>query len=123
MQTESDSTLLTFLAFFLASVLFSVWLSFPPSANGLPPCGLVAPRTTSCYTHIPEMPGSGRLGGSVGKASNFGSGQDLVVGGFETHVGLCADSLEPEPASDSVSPSLSALPPPPCSVSVSLKYK
>ena len=37
----------------------------------------------------------GRLGGSVGYASNFGSGHDLAVCGFEPHIGLCADSLEP----------------------------
>ena len=48
----------------------------------------------------------GRLGGSVGWASDFGSGHDLAVRGFEPRVGLCADSSEP--ASDSVSPSLSA---------------
>ena len=37
----------------------------------------------------------GHLGGSVGEASNFGSGHDLSVGGFEPRVGLCADSSEP----------------------------
>ena len=35
------------------------------------------------------------LGGSVGWASDFGSGQDLMVCGFEPHDGLCADRLEP----------------------------
>ena len=35
-------------------------------------------------------------GGSVGSASDFGSGHDLEVSGFEPHVGLCADSSEPE---------------------------
>ena len=35
----------------------------------------------------------GRLGGSVGKAS--GSGRDPVVRGFQPHVGLCADRIEP----------------------------
>ena len=44
----------------------------------------------------------------------FGSGHDLTVRGFETRIGLCADSLEP--ALDSVSPS-------PCSRSVSLSFK
>ena len=52
----------------------------------------------------------GHLGGSVGWASGFGSGHDLMVCEFEPHVGLCADSSELEPASDSVSPSLSAPP-------------
>ena len=46
----------------------------------------------------------GHLGGSVGEASDFGSGHDLVVRELEPHVGLCAQSLEP--VSDSVSPSL-----------------
>ena len=37
----------------------------------------------------------GCLGGSVGWASDFGSGLDLVVRGFKPHVELCADSSEP----------------------------
>ena len=37
----------------------------------------------------------GRLGGSVGQVSDFSSGHDLMVRGFMTHAGLCADSLEP----------------------------
>ena len=37
----------------------------------------------------------GRLGGSVGWASDFGSGHDLAVREFEPRVGLCADSSEP----------------------------
>ena len=36
-----------------------------------------------------------RLGGSVGKASDFGSDHDLTVREFEPHAGLCADSSEP----------------------------
>ena len=51
-----------------------------------------------------------RLGGSVVGGANYSSGHDLVVCEFEPHVGLCpersAQSLEP--ASHSVSPSLSA---------------
>ena len=49
----------------------------------------------------------GRLGGSVGEASDFSSGRDLVVRGFEPRVELCADSLEA--ASDSLSLSLPLL--------------
>ena len=52
----------------------------------------------------------GRLGGPVGEASDFSSGHDLTVGGFEPRVGLCADSSELGAASDSVAPSLSAPP-------------
>ena len=37
----------------------------------------------------------GPLSGSVGWASDFGSGHDLTVCEFEPHIGLCADSLEP----------------------------
>ena len=37
----------------------------------------------------------GRLGGSVGWASDFSSSHDLVVCEFEPHVRLCADSSEP----------------------------
>ena len=39
--------------------------------------------------------GLGRLGGSVGGASNFGSGHDFAVRGFEPCVGLRADGSEP----------------------------
>ena len=35
----------------------------------------------------------GRLGGSVGWASDFGSGHDLAVCEFEPLIGLCADLL------------------------------
>ena len=52
----------------------------------------------------------GRLGGSVGWVSDFGSGHDLTVHGFRPHVGLCADRAEPGAALDSVSPSLSPSP-------------
>ena len=41
------------------------------------------------------MQSLGRLGGSVGEASDFGSGHDLAVRGFEPRVGLCADRSEP----------------------------
>ena len=58
----------------------------------------------------------GRLGSSVGSASDFGSGHDLTVRGFEPHVGLCADSSEPGAASDSVSFSVS----PPLTLCLSL---
>ena len=37
----------------------------------------------------------GRLGGSVGEASGFGSGHDPAVREFEPRDGLCADSSEP----------------------------
>ena len=37
----------------------------------------------------------GPPGGSVGEASDFDSGHDLTVPGFEPLVGLCAGSSEP----------------------------
>ena len=37
----------------------------------------------------------GRLGGSVGEASDFSSGHDLAVREFEPRVGLWADGSEP----------------------------
>ena len=39
--------------------------------------------------------GGGHLGGSVGWATDLGSGHALTVGEFEPRVGLCADSSEP----------------------------
>ena len=47
----------------------------------------------------------------------LGSGHDLMVCEFKPHIGLCGDSAEP--AWDSLSPSLSALPLLILSVSVS----
>ena len=41
---------------------------------------------------------------------DFGSSHNLAVGEFEPRVGLCTDSAEP--AWDTLSPSLSATPPP-----------
>ena len=42
-------------------------------------------------------------------STDLGSGHDLTVCQFASHFGLCSDSVEP--ASDSLSSSLSALPP------------
>ena len=61
----------------------------------------IACLTVECALKVPLQM---HLGGSVGYASNFGSGHNLVVHEFEPHIGLCADSLEP--ALDSVSTSL-----------------
>ena len=55
----------------------------------------------------------GRLGGSVGRASDFSSGHDLTVHEFKPPIGLSAVSVEA--ASDPLSPSLRA--------SLSLKNK
>ena len=59
------------------------------------------------------MEAEGRLGAQFVDllTLGFGSGRDLTVCEFEPRVRLCADSAEP--AWDSLSPSLSAPPPPP----------
>ena len=50
------------------------------------------------HTHPPAqemrfLPGG--LGGSVGGATDFGSGHDLTVRAIEPRIGLCADGSEP----------------------------
>ena len=62
---------------------------------------------------------SGHLGGSVGWASDFGSGHDLAVREFEPHVGLSADSSEPGPCFRFCVP-LSLRPTPDCAPSLCL---
>ena len=69
------------------------------------PCDYIYPNTD----HFKMMDVLGCLGGSVSWVSDFGSGHDLVVHGFEPHIGLCADSSEPGVCFvDSVSLPLSA---------------
>ena len=60
----------------------------------------------------------GRLGGSVSEASDLGSGHDLTALGLSPASGSVRTAQSLEPASDSVSPSLSL--PLPCSHSVSV---
>ena len=55
----------------------------------------------------------GHVGGSVGWASDFGSGHDLKVPEFKSHIRFTAVSAEP--ASDPLSPSL--CPSPVCALS------
>ena len=50
----------------------------------------------------------GPLGGSVGGASDFGSGRDLMVREFEPHVGLFAVSLSVQSPLQVLCPPLSA---------------
>ena len=47
-------------------------------------------------TRMTELEKKTRLGGSAGYVSDFSSGHDLVVRGFQPRVGLSADSPEPE---------------------------
>ena len=64
----------------------------------------------------------GHLGGSVGWASDFGSGHDLEVRGLKPRVRLCADSSEPG-AWFGFCISLSLCPSSACALSLSLKSK
>ena len=76
--------------------------------------------------NVPQLALTGRLGGSVGGASDFRSGRDLAVREFEPHVGLCADSSGPGAClgfrvSHSLCPSLGCVCA--CSLSLSLRNK
>ena len=51
-------------------------------------------HTIEYYLALKKKEILGRLGGSVGGASDFSSGHDLTVREFEHHIRLCADSLE-----------------------------
>ena len=73
-------------------------------------------REMYCFTLKKKKKGLGRLGGSVGEVSDFGSGHDLTVRGSSPALGSVLTTQSLEPASESVSPSL----PLPCSCSVSL---
>ena len=84
----------------------------PATDNTWSAGGLLAPSKSK----VSGNKRRGCLGGSVGGASDFGSGHDLAVHGFEPHIGLCVDSLEPAPGS--LSPFL--YPPLPRSLSLSL---
>ena len=64
----------------------------------------------------------GRLGGSVGEASDFGSGHDLMAREFQPRIRLCADGLEPG-ARFRCCISLSLCSFPACAFSLSLKNK
>ena len=66
--------------------------------------------------HIEKL--KGRLGGSVGRVSDFGSGHDLGVCEFKPHIGLCADSSACFGFRVSFSLCLS----PTCALSLSQKY-
>ena len=61
--------------------------------------------------------------GFRGEVSDFGSGHDLTACEFETRVGSVLTAWSLEPASDSVSPFLSATPPLMLCLSLSLSLK
>ena len=70
---------------------FWVFLDVDMFQHGL--CGQ-SPRHRAAPCSPKETSQEGCLGGSVGWATNFGSGHDLAVFEFEPRVGLCADRSE-----------------------------
>ena len=87
----------------------------------LNPVGSGDPRSWFLLSLTLKVPCQGSLGGSVGWASDFGSGHDLVVCEFKPRIRLCADSSEPGACFES--PPLSLPLPCSCSVSLCLKNK
>ena len=100
--------------------------SLEPASDSVSPSLSAPPLLTPCLSlslknkHLKKFKGC--LGGSVGLASDFGSGHDLAVRGFEAHVGLCADGSEPG-ACFGFWVSLSLRPFPTRTLSLSLKNK
>ena len=86
-----------------------------------PSCGSTE-KVPDLLSGIKENKLLGRLGGSVGWATDFGSGHDLTVREFEPRIGLCADSSEPG-ACFRFCVSLSLWPSPVHAVSLCLKNK
>ena len=72
-----------------------------------------------CRSFTSEALIQGHLGGSVGWASDFGSGLDLTIHEFEPRIRLVLTAQSLEPALNSVSPSLSA----PAPLYLSKKHK
>ena len=64
----------------------------------------------------------GRLSGSVGRVSDFGSRHDVIVRGFEPCIRLCAGSSEPG-ACFRFCVSFSVCPSPACALSLSVSQK
>ena len=91
----------------------------PPGSVGTPNDPVEVIKGKSCF----KKAFLGRLGGSVGWASDFGSGHDLAVCEFEPASGSVLTAQSLEPASDSVPPSLSAPSPLGFCLSLSLKTK
>ena len=90
-STESGGPCTTCLRFVVTwSLLSSVSLSF-----WIWKMGTILPNLQTYPVGMKITQDTGRLGGSVGWASDFGSGHDLAVRGFEPHVGLWADGSEP----------------------------
>ena len=71
----------------------------------------------------PSWGGGAWVAQLVGQAADFGSGHDLTVHEFEPRIGSVLTAQSLEPASHSVSPSLSAPPPLALDLSPPLKNK
>ena len=114
-----------------AQVMISRFLSLSPTSGSLLSVQsrlriLCLPSLCPSPAHAPALSKinikkkkEGNLGGSVGRASDFGSGHDLTVHEFEPRVGPCADSSEPG-ACFGFCVFLSLCPSPTCAVSLSL---
>ena len=93
--------------------------SLEPSWNSVSP-SLSAPLLLMlCLCLSKTNKHLGRLGGLVGWASNFGSGHDLMVREFGPDSGSVLTAHSLDPASNSVSPSLSLCPDPTHALSLS----
>ena len=90
-----------------------LWIFCPPHL--LPTRACVCVCVCVCFK-------DGHLGGSAGWMSGFGSGHDLLVLEFKTHIGLHADSSEPG-ACFGFCVSFALCPSPICVLSLSLKNK
>ena len=104
------------------SVIPSKMSGYYSRRNSLEPClEVVCPHQPQpCLL---SKRSEGFLGGSVGRASDFGSGHELAVVSSNPASGSVLTARSLEPASDSVSPSLSAPPLLTLCLSLSLKNK
>ena len=75
-------------------IIYTYWVRYMHTESCIGFNTVISVPVHGTYGSV-NRPELGCLGGSVGEASNFGSGHDLKVREFEPHVGLCADSSEP----------------------------
>ena len=113
----------------LAQVMISKFVSLSPAsgsvltaqsletASGSP--SLSDPSPPILFLSLKNKQPLGYLGGSVSYISDFGSGHDLTVRGFQPHIRLCADGSEPE-VFFGFCVSLSLCPTPTCTLPLSL---
>ena len=71
------------------------WVDFLTASEGTSPARHLHLRPPRLQDRATKHNTRGRLRGSLGYGSDFGSGHDLAVSEFEPHDGLCADRSEP----------------------------